>query len=119
MKYKVILLLAACVVCTSWAQGLSKLTVGELIKKTIEFGTPQEAYLDGQAAQYLRQSLKTSDPILARASIIKRLDPKCVRARIRITIPTLIVEATDPGDPTKKARGPFETTTEGNFCDGK
>lgn len=108
---------AMATISTSWAQTMPKLTTGELVKKTIEFNAPQEALLAGQAEQYLRQSLKTNSPIYAKASIIRRIDAKCVRARIRITIPELIVEVSNASDPAKKVKGPFETTTEGNFCD--
>lgn len=111
-------LLTACLTCAhASAQRLPKLTSGELVKKTIEFNMPQEALLGGRSEEYLRKALNTQAPIYAKAVIIKRLDPKCVRARITITIPDLIVEASDPSDPTKKVKGPFETKSEGNFCD--
>ena len=94
-----------------------KMDTGALVRQAMKTGKPATAMLSGGAEEYLRSTLKTDKAIWATATIVKRLDPTCVRARIVFEIPDLVVTATNPKDPTDKRTGPFESTMEGNFCD--
>ncbi len=99
------------------AQAQERMDTGALVRQTMKTGKPAKALLSGGAEEYLRSSLKTDKAIWATATIVKRLDPTCVRARIVFEIPDLVVTATNPKDPKDKRTGPFESTMEGNFCD--
>ena len=114
-RFAVIAITISSVVTPALAQ--ERMDTGALVRQAMKTGKPTKALLSGGAEEYLRSSLKTDKAIWATATIVKRLDPTCVRARIVFEIPDLVVTATNPKDPKDKRTGPFESTMEGNFCD--
>lgn len=93
-----------------------QMSSSDLIKKAMVSGQVEQAILTGETEQYLRKSLKTDKTIYGSAQVIKRLSPSCARTKLQISIPDLIVTATNPKNPAEKKTGPFESTLEGNFC---
>lgn len=115
MKCVAFFLLAMVVANTALSQ--QKFTSSDLVRKAIAQQAPAHGLLGGKTEAYLRNAIKTDKPIYGTASIVKMNDAKCARARIKITVPDLMVTATNPSDPKQVKTGPFETTIEGNFCE--
>lgn len=90
--------------------------VGGLAKFARDTGMPAKAILSGSAAEYLRTELKTELPIYAEAVVIRKIDDKCNRFRINLTIPGYIVKARNPANPDEVRTGPFEAAMELNLC---
>lgn len=88
------------------------LTPGELAKKAVEFGTTERGQLEGPMVDYLQKGFNTRWPVFGEAAVIKKIGPGCHRVRLKVTIPGLIIEATDPSNPANKRRGPFESVSE-------
>lgn len=97
--------------------GQDEATSSDLIKRAMLSGNVEKAIITGETQQYLQKSLKTDKTIYGTARVVKRLSPKCARTRLEISIPDLIVTATNPANPKEKKTGPFESSLEGNFCD--
>ena len=114
-RYALTGIVLACTLSVSIAQ--SPLTAGELAKRSIELGEPTAAQLTGSAVVYLHKSFRTSAPVFGEASVLQKIDDNCARVRIRITIPDVKDEFSNPVNPTEKRVGPFETIVDANFCD--
>ena len=96
---------------------IDQMNVGALTKLVRDTGKPAKAILIGDTADYLHEKLKTKETIYADASLVKKVDDRCNRFRIRYTIPELIVTAKNPKNPSEQKQGPFEFTVEANLCD--
>ena len=101
----------------SIAQNDPPVTGGDLARRAAATGEVARGELTGQAAEYLRQALNTQAKIYGEAKVVKVIDDNCARVNIKITIPDLMVSYPDVAKPGTYKTGPFETTTEGKFCD--
>ena len=96
---------------------LDEMDAGNIAKMAKDTGKPVKAILTGAAAQYLRKTFQTPATIYAEAMVIKKIDDKCTRMRMIFTIPDFVVTVRNPANPEQQKTGPFESTTEMNFCD--
>lgn len=113
------LLLGAMLVGSSIAsaQFTEPVTGGNLARRAAATGEVERGELTGQAVEYLRQALKTQSKVFGEAKVVKVIDDNCARVNIKITVPDVAVSYPDPSKPGAMKTGPFETTTEGKFCD--
>jgi hypothetical protein len=98
-----------------WA--LDEMDAGNIAKMAKDTGRPVKAILTGSAAQYLRKTFQTPATIYAEATVVRKIDDKCVRMRMIFTIPDFVITVRNPANPEQQKTGPFETTTEMNFCE--
>lgn len=96
---------------------IDEMNVGALTKLVRDTGKPAKAILIGETADYLREKLKTKATVYADAVLVKKIDERCNRFRIRYTIPELVVTAKNPKNPSEQKQGPFEFTMDANLCD--
>lgn len=99
------------------AQSDPPVTGGDLARRAAATGEVARGELTGQAAEYLRQALNTQAKIYGEAKVVKVIDDNCARVNIKISIPDVMVSYPDVVKPGTYKMGPFETTTEGKFCD--
>ena len=92
-------------------------TGGDLARRAAATGEVEKGELTGKAVEYLRQSLKTESKVFGEAKVVKVIDDNCARVRIKITVPDVMVSYPDATNSGVMKKGPFETTTEGKFCD--
>jgi len=102
---------------SAMAQSDPPVTGGDLACRAAATGEVARGELTGQAAEYLRQALNTQAKIYGEAKVVKVIDDNCARVNIKISIPDVMVSYPDVTKPGTYKLGPFETTTEGKFCD--
>lgn len=112
-----VLLVSLLVVTHGLAWSKDTTTSADLIRKADTDKKPAGGFVEDQTTEYLRLSLKTDKPIHGTAEVVKRIDEKCIRARVTYRIPEFIVTAKNPSNPQESKTGPFEASIEGNFCD--
>jgi hypothetical protein len=93
-----------------------RMDVGALSKFARDTGMPAKAILIGPMADYMHKELGTEAAIYAESEVVRKIDSKCNRYRIKLNIPELIVSARNPTNPDDIHTGPFEAVIEMNLC---
>ena len=110
------MVLSLCAAAASVPQA-GPVTGGDLARRAAATGEVEKGELTGKAVEYLRQALKTESKVFGEAKVVKVIDDNCARVRITIKVPDVVVSFPDISKPGSMKTGPFETTTEGKFCD--